>query len=137
MPTAGSTESSLRSRPPPRITQAVPSCSHCTDERYPSLLLNIVEVCPACGNRFVSSITRGSPPCSSTIRRNVSSALPDEINLSLCCLPSATVPETPPKCSIHPASSRQRFRKSSGPPPRKTSTTSTTSSELPIMFPRG
>ena len=30
IPTAGSTESSLRSRPPPRITQAVPTCSHWT-----------------------------------------------------------------------------------------------------------
>ena len=78
-------------------------------------------VCCACGNRLASSITRASPPCSSTICRNFSSALPDEINCALCCFPSATVFETPPRCSIHPASSRHSSRKSSGPPPRNTS----------------
>ena len=45
-------------------------------------------MCCACGRRLASSMTRASPPCSSTIWRNFSSAWPDEINLRcVVCLP--------------------------------------------------
>ena len=68
IPTAGSTESSLRSRPPPRITHAVPICSHCMLEMKSALGAHELARCArGCGSRLGSSMTRASPPCNSTI----------------------------------------------------------------------
>ncbi len=49
------------------------------------------------GSRAGSSITLISPPCNSTIWRNLSNALPDAMICSESSLPSATVFDAPPK----------------------------------------
>ena len=85
IPTAGSTESSFFSRPPPKTTQAVPTISHWMAPTYPPRGLVTSSECFARGSRSGSSITLGSPPCSSTIWRNFSSAWPDCMSSSASC----------------------------------------------------